>query len=153
MLPPAIRDPPLKPRVLFVCSRNAGRSQLAEGLLSFLRPGCYEACSAGVNPSRSVSPHTLAVLSERGIDARHQYPKPLSAVSDRAVDILVILADLQEGSDLLPPARLTLRWQVRDPLRYAGSDDAVLQGFRTVRDELADLISRFIPPPVPEPEN
>jgi arsenate reductase len=79
-------------RVLFVCTHNAARSQMAEGFLRTLYPESYEAHSAGTEPSR-VDPNTVQVMAEMGIDISSQRSKSVSEFLDKEIDLVVTLCD------------------------------------------------------------
>ena len=135
-------------RVLFVCTGNAARSQMAEGLANHLGRGRVVADSAGTYPAGLVIGHAVAVMRERGIDISSHYSKGLDEVAG-PFDRVVTLCDsaLQEC-----PAPLVSdhheHWSTVDPSFVDGGPEAVREAFRQVRDRLerqiADLIDRLL---------
>ncbi len=137
-------------RVLFVCTGNSARSQLAEGLANHLGEGRVEAQSAGTMPF-GVSSHAIAVLKEKGIDISGHYSKGLDEVIP-PFDRVITLCDSAAASC---PAVLfeapREHWSTPDPSFVPGGPDAVRQSFRDVRDRLetqiGDLIEKVRPRP------
>lgn len=84
-------NPPL--RVLFVCTENAGRSQIAEALLHHKDRGTFHAASAGPHPARHVHPIVVDVLGEQGIDWSRRVPKGFDAVAGQTWDLIITLCD------------------------------------------------------------
>jgi len=126
-------------RLLFVCTGNSARSQMAEGLANHLGNGRVEAHSAGTMPF-GVSRHAIAVLDEVGIDISGHYSKGLDEVPG-PFDLVITLCD--SAAALCPAARLpgpSRHWSTPDPSFVGGDDAAVREAFRTVRDRLAGQI-------------
>jgi arsenate reductase len=115
-----------KPRVLFVCTHNSARSQMAEGLLRKLAGDRFEAFSAGTEVS-SVRPEAISVMAELGIDISGQHSK--------SVDQFV--------GQQFPGAEQTAHWGFDDPAEAQGTDEERLHVFRRVRDEIRDRLRRF----------
>jgi len=133
-------------RILFVCTGNSARSQLAEGLANHLGNGKVEAHSAGTMPF-GVNPHAIEVLKEIGIDISGHYSKGLNDVAgpfDRAFTLCDSAASLCPSP--IHGAPIT-HWSTPDPSFVLGGPDVVRQAFRDVRDRLAkqidDLIASF----------
>jgi arsenate reductase len=138
-------------RILFVCTGNSARSQLAEGLANHLGEGKVEAHSAGTNPF-GVNPHAVAVLQEIGIDISGHYSKGLDDVSgpfDRVFTLCDSAASLCPAPILGAP---TTHWSTPDPSFVSGGPDVVRQAFREVRDRLAKQIGDLIRSLEAEPE-
>lgn len=130
-------------RILFVCTGNSARSQLAEGLANHLGKGKVEAHSAGTHPF-GVNPHAVAVLREIGIDISGHYSKGLDDVPgpfDRVFTLCDSAASLCPAPILGAP---TTHWPTPDPSFVGGGGDAVRQAFREVRDRLARQIGELI---------
>jgi arsenate reductase len=117
------------PLVLFVCTRNSGRSQLAAALLAHHAGGRVEVASAGTAPASAVQPEVASVLDELGIDVDEMFPKPLTDEIVAAADVVVTMG----CGDSCPvlPGRRYLDWGVDDP---AGLDLAAVRG---IRDDIA----------------
>ncbi|GBC85371.1 Glutaredoxin arsenate reductase [bacterium HR11] len=121
-------------RVLFLCTENSARSQMAEGLLRHLGGPAFEVYSAGTRPS-AVHLLTVRVMQEVGIDIRDQYAKSVEAFRDMAFDVVVTLCDgARETCPVLPGAPLQLHWDIPDPRAVEGSEDERLAAFRRARD-------------------
>jgi arsenate reductase len=137
------RDMVQKKNVLFVCSRNAGRSQMAEGLLNAWHGDHYYARSAGLHPG-SVSPLTVRVMREIGIDISHHTSKSIDAVRGEPFDLVITLCD-QAGEDcpLIVDAAEVIHKSFTDPKSFKGTEDEVLPGFRRVRDEIGHWINEY----------
>jgi arsenate reductase (thioredoxin) len=130
-------------KVLFLCTANSARSQMAEALL-VARSGGFSADSAGVVAS-GVHPLTVRVLDEIGIDWSRAESTPMTAVLDRSFDVVVTVCDeAREACPVFPGAGRLLHWSFDDPAAVLGSEDARLAAFRRVRDEIAARIDRAI---------
>lgn len=123
--------------VLFLCTGNSCRSQMAEGFARAAAPEGVRVYSAGVDPV-GVNPTAVQVMAEAGIDIADQASKDLDAVPVPEIDTLVTLCgDAAERCPALPGVKETLHWPVRDPAGATGSPDEVLRGFREARDDIA----------------
>ena len=131
-------------RLLFVCTGNAARSQMAEGLANHLGKGRIEAHSAGTFPAGMVMRHAVAVMKERGIDISGHYSKGLDEVPAR-FDRVVTLCDsaVRECPAPLIKARHE-HWSTPDPSFVDGDPQTVRQAFRQVRDRLESQIAALI---------
>lgn len=127
-------------RVLFVCTGNSARSQMAEGWLRHLSRGRVEAASAGTQP-KGLHPLAVRVMAERGVDISGQRSKPLSDVWGGTFDWAVTVCDrARQGCPALPGAR-SLHWDLPDPAEVEGSEE---EAFRGVRDDLAERVRAFL---------
>ncbi len=124
------------PRVLFVCSHNAGRSQLAAALLTHRAAGRVTVSSTGTHPAAGVEPFIAQVLTEAGADAAGAFPKPLTDEIVRAADIVITMG----CGDACPivPGRRYLDWPVADP------DGAPLAAVRGIRDAIDTHITELL---------
>lgn len=130
-----------KERVLFLCTGNSCRSQMAEGLLRYMAGDRFEALSAGLNPKEAVHPLAIRVMAEIGIDISHQIPKDLTTYLGREwIRWLIVVCDRANQSCpriwplLAEDARLY--WPFEDPAEAQGSEEERLAVFRRVRDEI-----------------
>ncbi|WP_327049079.1 arsenate reductase ArsC [Microbispora sp. NBC_01189] len=116
------------PRVLFVCSRNAGRSQMAAALPNVRAGGHVIVSSAGTDPAAEIEPEVAQVLTESGITPTDAYPKPLTDEIVKAADIVVTIG----CGDAFPvvPGRRYLDWPIPDP------DGASPEAVRAIRDAI-----------------
>ena len=121
-------------RILFLCVANSARSQMAEGIARKLAPEGIEIHSAGSRPSR-VNPLAVRALAEIGVDASGQWSKGVDAVPVDEIDTVVTLC-AEEVCPVFPRPVKRLEWKLPDPASAEGSDEARLQRFRDVRDEL-----------------
>ena len=129
-----------KKSVLFVCTANAARSQMAEGLLRAKHGDRYEVFSAGTHLSR-VSPKAIEVMKEIGIDISRHYSKTLEEVKGRRFDIAVTLCDRAHMvCPVIPGAKMTIHRGFPDPHLAPGSDAELLEGYRRVRDDITRWI-------------
>jgi arsenate reductase len=122
--------------VLFLCTHNAGRSQMAMGLFTHLAGERAMAWSGGSEPGTRINPAAVEVMAERGIDISGEYPKPWTDEIVRAADVVVTMG----CGDACPvfPGRRYLDWQVDDP---AGLDvDAV----RPIRDDIERRVRQLL---------
>lgn len=128
--------PHATPQVLFLCVRNAGRSQMAAALLADKAQGRVEVRSAGSAPASDIHPTVLAVMAETGLDLGHAFPKPLTDETVRAADVVVTMG----CGDACPvyPGRRYLNWELSDP---AGTD---IDGVRALRAEIDQHIDELL---------
>lgn len=125
-----------KPRVLFVCTHNAARSQMAEGLLRALGGDRYEALSAGTHPGR-VHPLAVEALAELGIDASGHTSKSVDAFRADPPEYVVTVCDhAREACPYLPARTGNLHHAFTDPSAPPGDANAQRAAFRRVRDEI-----------------
>lgn len=129
-----------KKRVLFVCTHNASRSQMAEGLLRALKGDRYEAFSAGTEPT-GVHPAAVEAMAEIGIDIRGHRSKGLDAFPGKTFDEIVTVCDhARENCPVVPGGGIKRHESFADPSRATGNDADVLAFFRMVRDEIRNWI-------------
>lgn len=135
-----------KPRVLFVCTHNAARSQMAEALLRKHAGDRFEAASAGFEPT-DVHPLTREVLAEVGIDGSDLSAKGLREfLAKRAVRHAIIVCAQAEAEcpKIYPFAAETLYWAFDDPAAREGSPELQRAKFRRVRDEIDERIQAWL---------
>ena len=139
-------DPVLKKekiKVLFICSQNAGRSQMAEGYLNARYGNRYDARSGGFHTS-PINPITVRVMAEIGIDIGTHHSKTYREFSDETFDYMVILTDYaQKNEHKLPESTICVYRTFSDPWSDTGNVDELLAGFRVVREEITEWIDRF----------
>ena len=133
-----------KPRVLFLCTGNSARSQMAEGLLRHLGGAEYEALSAGTNPAGL---HSLAVeaMRELGVDISAQRSKSIDEFAGEKLAAVITVCDAAaQNCPFFPGSGRRLHWSVPDPAAAAGGREEKLHVFRSVRDELQARIRHFL---------
>jgi arsenate reductase (thioredoxin) len=129
-------------RVLFLCTHNSARSQMAEGLLRHLAGNSFEVHSAGTEAT-SVRPEAIEAMSELGADISGQESKTLERYLGEPFDYVVTVCDdANEACPVFPGAENRLHWSIQDPSRAEGSDEERLEVFRKARDEIQARISK-----------
>ena len=134
------------PRVLFLCTGNTARSQMAEAILRQRAGDSFEVHSAGLVPSE-VRPETIAVLEEAGIPAEGLRSKGVDEYLGKLhINYLITVCVLAEEHcpRIWPIGGQRLFWSISDPATVAGSDDERLNAFRDARDEVARLIDEWL---------
>jgi arsenate reductase (thioredoxin) len=130
----------MKRRVLFICTHNSARSQMAEGLINALPGARYEAFSAGTEPSQ-VNPYAIKSLSEIDIDISTNRSKNILEFKGVEFDYVITVCDnAKERCPVFPGRGKHIHKGFADPSRAKGSDDQKLLAFRIVRDEIRDWI-------------
>jgi len=125
-----------KRKILIVCTHNASRSQMAEGLFRDLKGDHWEAYSAGTAPTR-VHPGAVAAMAEIGIDIRGHRAKGLDAFRDVVFDDVVTVCDhAQETCPVVPGGGVKRHQSFEDPAAATGTEADILAAFRRVRDEI-----------------
>ena len=135
---PAAVDPtaPGRRRVLFLCTHNSARSQMAQGLLRTRGADRFEAFSAGTEATE-VRPLAIRAMDEIGIDIRDQWSKRLDVYLAEPFDAVVTVCDnAREACPVFPGAQRTLHWSFDDPSAATGTDEERLAVFRRARDEI-----------------
>lgn len=132
--------------VLFLCTHNSARSQMAEALLRHYGGEAFSAFSAGLHPSQ-INPFTQKVLAEAGLDMQGQYAKNLMEYWGGKYNFtyLVTVCDRAEQEcPLFPFATNRLYWPFPDPSSAVGSDEEKTEAFRMVRDQIAARIRAWV---------
>jgi len=131
-------------RVLFLCTGNSARSQMAEALCEQLSAGRVRAASAGSNP-KPLHANAVRVMRERGIDISRARSKSLTEFSDGGFEYVVTLCDrVREMCPEFLGVQAAIHWSVPDPAREPGSDDDTLLAFERTARELSTRISFLI---------
>ena len=132
----------MKQRVLFICTHNSARSQMAEGLLRHLASERFEAFSAGTEATQ-VRPLAIKAMSELGIDISSQTSKTLERYLNEPFNLVITVCDTAaEACPIFPGAAQRLHWSFEDPAKATGSEDEQLAVYRRVRDEIRARIER-----------
>jgi len=130
--------------VMFVCTGNSARSQMAEGFARHLGGGRIEAHSAGVEPSR-LNPFAVRAMQEKGIDISGQTSKAFDEVLARRMDVVVtVCGNADERCPVLPLEVKRLHWPLEDPAAARGTDADVLARFREIRDQIEARVSALV---------
>ncbi|MET0560430.1 MAG: arsenate reductase ArsC [Gaiellaceae bacterium] len=135
-------DSTATPEVLFVCVHNAGRSQMAAGLVRLHSQGRIHVRSAGSDPADAINPAVIEAMAEIGVDMCEEFPKPLTDEVVRAADVVITMG----CGDACPiyPGRRYEDWALEDP---AGQD---LDTVRQIRDDLDGRVRELVGELVPD---
>jgi arsenate reductase (thioredoxin) len=127
-----------KARVLFLCTHNSARSQMAEGLVRHLAGDRFEAYSAGTEATY-VRPLAIRAMDEIGEDISGQESKTLDRYLEETFDyVITVCDDANEACPFFPGTNNRLHWSLPDPSAAKGSEEERLAVFRSVRDEIRD---------------
>ncbi len=130
-------------RVLFLCTGNSCRSQMAEAFLKLLAGDRFDVMSAGTDPV-PVNPDAIRVMAERGIDISHQKSKGVKPFLGLGFPYLVTVCDqANERCPIFPGVINRLHWSFEDPARTQGTVEERLRVFRRIRDEIESAVRRF----------
>ena len=133
-----------KKKVIFICTGNACRSQMAEGLLRHMAGNKFEVYSAGSHPSR-LHPASVAVMAEWGIDIARHTAEPIDDYLDTGIDITITVCDnAQQSCPTFPGNVEQIHWGLDDPYHGWGADPEDLPPYRETRDELKKRIEGFL---------
>lgn len=134
-----------KTRVLFLCSGNTARSQMAEAWLRRMAGERFEVYSAGLEPS-VVNPLTIRVMEEAGVDMSEARSKGLAELIGKTHFgyLITVCSNAEEKCPIFPGMGMRLHWPFDDPAAVAGTDDEKLATFRRVRDEIMDKVSSWV---------
>jgi arsenate reductase (thioredoxin) len=130
----------VRARVLFLCTHNSARSQMAEGMLRHLGGERFEVHSAGTEATH-VRPLAIRAMDEIGIDISRQESKRLERYLEESFDyVITVCDDANEACPFFPGAANRLHWSFEDPSRAKGSEEEQLAVFRSVRDRIKDRV-------------
>jgi arsenate-mycothiol transferase len=126
------------PAVLFVCSKNGGKSQLAAGLMNQLAGGAVTVYSAGTKPGKSLNPQAVESLAELGVDIAGEHPKPLTDAVLDAVDVVVVL-----GTEAKVEPRDGTRFEVWETDEPSERGIEGMERMRLVRDDIKARVQKL----------
>jgi arsenate reductase (thioredoxin) len=133
-----------KESVLFICTHNSARSQMAEGLLRHLAGDRFEAESAGTEKTH-VRPLAIEAMKEIGIDISGQTSKTIDSLGDRKFDYAITVCDnANEACPVFPGGTKRLHWSFEDPSAATGTDEERRAVFRRVRDQIRARIDEIL---------
>ena len=133
-----------KKKVIFICTGNACRSQMAEGLLRHMAGDKFEVYSAGSHPSR-LHPASVAVMEEWEIDITHHTSEPIDNYLDTGIDIAITVCDnAQQSCPTFPGNVELIHWGLEDPYHGWEADPQDLPPYRKTRDELKKRNEEFL---------
>jgi len=131
-----------KKKVVFLCTHNSARSQMAEGILRNLYGDRFEVFSAGTEPSM-VNPYAIEAMQEIGIDMSAHSSKSIDKFDGMKIDYIVTVCDhAKESCPTFPEAKHNIHKGFSDPSKFRGKDEEILLGFKQVRDEIRSWIQK-----------
>ncbi len=135
-----------KTRVLFLCTGNSARSQMAEAFLRKYAGDRFEVYSAGLEPARGVHPLTIKVMEELGYDMSGHYAKDVRQfVGQLHFGYVITVCDRAEQScPIFPGITQRLHWSLEDPAAFEGDEQAKLAKFREVRDQVEAHVKAWV---------
>ena len=135
---------PAKPKVLFLCTGNSCRSQMAEGLLRSMAGDRMEAYSAGTAP-QGINPGAVSAMEEVGVDIAGQKSEHVDSYLGFGIDTVITVCDRAASNCPTFPERVKrVHWSFDDPASAQGSDDQRTAVFRRVRDEIAAALRSWL---------
>ena len=134
----------MKRRVLFLCTHNSARSQMAEGFLRALAGERFDAASAGTE-ARGVNPLAVRAMAEAGVDISRHTSKTLDRfVGERWDHVITVCDGANEACPVFPAASARLHWSFDDPSAAGGTEAERLAVFRRVRDQIKATIESWL---------
>jgi arsenate reductase len=134
----------LKKGILFLCTGNSCRSQMAEGFARKMLPNDLKIFSAGLE-SKGVHPIAVKVMQEVGIDISHQKSKNISEIPLDKINIIITLCgDTAERCPIFPGKVKRIHWALKDPAKARGSEEEIAKVFRKVRDKIKSYIINYL---------
>ena len=131
-------------KVLFLCTGNSCRSQMAEGFLRYLVDDSVTVMSAGLE-AHGQNPRPTSVMSEVGVDISQQESTEVTDAMIGAADIVVtVCGHADEFCPSLPPGTRRIHWPLPDPAKAQGTDNDILEQFRSVRDDIRGRVEALI---------
>ena len=135
---------PKKEKIIFICTGNACRSQIAEGIMRQLAGDKFDVFSAGSHPS-SVHPMAIKVMKEIGINITSHTSDPISNFLSKNINIVVTVCDNADKVCPVFPGKVErIHWSIKDPFKGWGSDPDDLDNFTRTRDDLVERIKNFL---------
>jgi arsenate reductase len=131
-------------KIMFLCTGNSCRSQMAEGFARELGKGIIEAFSAGLNPA-GLNQRAVKAMEEIGIDISANQSKAIDADLLGKMDVIITLCDhASEACPWTPPQIKRLHWSLPDPAKAEGTEEEIMNEFRRVRDDIRRRIESFL---------
>lgn len=131
-----------KKKILFICTHNSCRSQMAEGLVNAMLSEHMMAWSAGTDPSH-VNPYAIRVMAELGIDISEHRSKSVEAFTEREFDVVVTVCDrAKESCPFFPAGKQTIHQSFTDPAGVGGTEEEKVDAFRRTRDEILKWLKK-----------
>ena len=131
-----------KKNVLFICTHNSCRSQIAEGFLNTMYKDKYQAFSAGIIKT-NVNPYAIEVMKELGIDLSKHYSKKIEDLKEKKFDFVVTVCDKAHESCPFFPSEKVVHKNFDDPTNFEGSLEEIIIEYRRIRDEIKNWIINY----------
>ena len=133
-----------KARILFLCTGNSCRSQMAEGWTNHLGSEWLEATSAGIE-AHGKNPHAIAVMREAGVDILRQESTRVTPEMLEQTDLVVtVCGHADEHCPVLPPGIQKKHWPLEDPAKATGTEEQIMAKFRATRDDIKSRVEGLI---------
>ena len=137
-----------KTKVIFLCTHNSARSQIAEAFLRKYGGDFFDAYSAGFNP-KSIHPYTIKVMQEIGFDLSKQQSKDLwelIRIKNEYFGIAITVCNrkIEEDCPTIPGPSTRIDWNIEDPSAFEGTEEQKLAKFREVRDQIQEHVKNFL---------
>jgi len=133
-----------KQRLLFLCTGNSCRSQIAEGLLTNLAGDRFEAFSAGTQPTQ-LNPRAIQTMNELGIDISNHKSQSVEIFLDQKFDYVITVCDAaREACPVFSNSKESLHWSFEDPAEATGSEEEIMKVFRRVRNQIRKRLQEFM---------
>lgn len=129
----------MKKKVLFICTHNSARSQMAEGFVNSLLGDRYEGYSAGIEPTK-VNPYAVKAMAELGIDISKHRSKSIEEFRGKNFDYVVTVCESAKETCPFFPGEELIHKDFEDPSEFRGIEEEILEKVRRVRDEIKDWI-------------
>ena len=134
----------LKKKILFVCTGNSCRSQIAHGLLNNIAGDKYDVFSAGLSPNK-VHPMAIKVMKEINIDISHHASDHLDDYLDKDIDVVITTCDdANESCPFFPGNVVRLHWSIDDPFESWNVEESSIQLFRDTRNKIEERVRSFL---------
>ena len=131
----------MKQKVLFLCTHNSARSQMAEAILNKFHSNNYEGHSAGVTPTK-VNPYVIKSLAEIGIDISKHRSKSIEEFRGQTFDYVVTVCDSAKEACPFFPGKTVIHKSFEDPSQFEGSDKQILEKVKKVRNQIQEWINK-----------
>jgi len=131
----------MKKKILFICTHNSSRSQMAEGFMKYQYGEQFETYSAGTKPT-TVNPYAIKAMSEIGIDISKHQSKRVNKFKGIEFDYVVTVCDqAKENCPFFPDAKLFIHKSFEDPSSLEGTEEEIMENFRKVREKIREWIA------------
>jgi len=132
-----------KKRVLFLCTGNSCRSQMAEGFLRHMAGDRFEVFSAGVKPTQ-VNPLAIKAMAEAGVDiSKHRSKSAMEFIGQQFDYVITVCDNAKQTCPVFPGKYEKIHWDLEDPAEAQGDEEARLIFFRRIRDEIKSMVNNF----------